>query len=59
MDYTPWYVNGMVAGYAKSQGNLEFRTVNKAGHLVPNDQPEVALALAQYWVEAHRSNWKK
>jgi carboxypeptidase C (cathepsin A) len=36
-------VKGKVAGYAKSAGNLELRTFNNAGHLVPMDQGEAAL----------------
>lgn len=37
--YTPWEVNGQVAGMMKQAGALTFKTVNGAGHLVPYDQP--------------------
>jgi len=36
--FTPWKVNGRNAGFYKTVGNLELRTVNDAGHLVPMDQ---------------------
>jgi len=39
----PWKVNGKVAGFNKIVGNLELRTINDAGHLVPMDQGEWAL----------------
>ena len=35
---TPWKVGDRVAGFHKIVGNLELRTVNDAGHLVPMDQ---------------------
>jgi cathepsin A (carboxypeptidase C) len=44
-DYRAWYVNDQVAGFAKSWDNLHFLTVKGSGHLVPEDQPEVALHL--------------
>ena len=34
----PWKVNGKVAGFHKIVGNLQLRTINDAGHLVPMDQ---------------------
>jgi carboxypeptidase C (cathepsin A) len=50
-----WIQNKKVVGYyhyiymrkryVKVVGNLEFRIINNAGHLVPYDQPEVALNL--------------
>lgn len=52
----PWYVsvNGteVRAGdtkYATSLGGgrITFATIEKAGHMVPYDQPEVALELVQ------------
>ena len=42
----PWKVNNKVAGYMKRVGKLELRTLNNAGHLVPMDQGENALAMA-------------
>ena len=35
-----------VVGYKKRVGNLEMRIVNKAGHMVPQDQPVNALDMA-------------
>jgi len=37
--------NGTVVGYNKSAGNLEFKTINKAGHMVPMDQPQSAWQM--------------
>lgn len=45
--FETWKVNGKVAGYRKSVGLLELRTVNNAGHLVPMDQGASALAMAK------------
>jgi len=46
-DYRSWYVNDQVAGFVKSWDSLDFLTVKGSGHLVPEDQPEVALHLFQ------------
>ncbi|CAG9334923.1 unnamed protein product [Blepharisma stoltei] len=35
-----WRVNGQIAGYANSFGNLSFVIVLRAGHMVPHDQPQ-------------------
>jgi carboxypeptidase C (cathepsin A) len=40
--------------YKKVAGNLEFRIVNKAGHLVPMDQPVAALDMLTQFVELHK-----
>ena len=40
--------------YKKSAANLEYRTVNKAGHLVPMDQGEAALDMVKSFVGAHK-----
>jgi carboxypeptidase C (cathepsin A) len=48
--FSPWKVNGKMAGSIKSAGNLEFRIVNKAGHLVPMDRPIEALDMAVNFV---------
>ncbi len=48
--FSPWKINNKVVGSVKSAGLLELRIVNKAGHLVPMDQPEVALDLAVSFV---------
>jgi len=36
---------GVVAGYGKAFDSIQFTTVRGSGHLVPQDQPERALAL--------------
>ena len=38
-----WKVDGKVVGKKKSAGNLHFRIVNGAGHMVPMDQPRNSL----------------
>ncbi|KAF5290217.1 hypothetical protein FQA39_LY14771 [Lamprigera yunnana] len=35
-----WLVNGEIAGYVKTAGNLTEVLVRNAGHMVPRDQPE-------------------
>ena len=40
-----WMVDGQVAGYSKSVQKLEFVIVMNSGHLVPYNQPAVALDL--------------
>ena len=47
----PWKVDGKVAGFHKIVGNLELRTVNDAGHLVPMDQGHRALEMAKHFVQ--------
>jgi len=47
----PWKVNGKVAGFNKIVGNLELRTINDAGHLVPMDQGEWALEMLRQFVK--------
>ena len=45
-----WKVDGKVAGFHKRVGNLELRTINDAGHLVPMDQGHHALFMARHFV---------
>jgi len=40
-----WTVNGQVAGHAKTYNGFTFLEVENAGHMVPHDQPAVALAM--------------
>lgn len=40
-----WKVDGIVAGYAKTAGNLTEVLVRDAGHMVPTDQPKWAMDL--------------
>ncbi|KAL6514267.1 hypothetical protein OROHE_019254 [Orobanche hederae] len=41
----PWYLKGEVGGYAVGYENVTFVTVRGAGHMVPSDQPQRALAF--------------
>lgn len=52
--FRSWKVDGQVAGSIKSAGNLEFRIVNNAGHLVPMDQGKNALDMVRSFVNAHK-----
>lgn len=56
--FKTWKVNDKVAGSVKKAGNLEFRIVNNAGHLVPMDQGENALAMVKSFVEPLRNTTK-
>jgi hypothetical protein len=40
-------VNGKTAGYFKTAGLYELRTVNNAGHLIPMDQGPAARQMAK------------
>jgi cathepsin A (carboxypeptidase C) len=46
-DYESWTVNGTPAGEMRQFGNLHFLRVFDAGHMVPMDQPENALAMVK------------
>jgi len=40
-----WVLDGAVAGHTKSYNGFTFMAVENAGHMVPHDQPAVALAM--------------
>ena len=45
-DFKIWkFSNQSIVGYSKRTDNLELRIINKAGHFVPMDQPNVAAAM--------------
>jgi carboxypeptidase C (cathepsin A) len=46
----PWLVDGTLAGRRRSAQTLTHLLVDGAGHLVPMDQPAVALALLQQFL---------
>ncbi|ORX35568.1 Alpha/Beta hydrolase protein [Kockovaella imperatae] len=50
-EWESWQVNGKEAGIFKTYENLTLLKVFGAGHLVPTDQPENALALLNEWIE--------
>lgn len=53
-----WTINNQVRGWAKTSGNLWFVLVNKAGHLVPTDQPESAFIMMGHFLHDER-DWKQ
>lgn len=50
--FSEWSVGGKKAGEFKTQDNLTFLGVYAAGHMVPKDQPEVALAMFKYFIKS-------
>ncbi|KAL3518431.1 hypothetical protein ACH5RR_021020 [Cinchona calisaya] len=46
-------VDYVMAGLYKSHGPLSFLKVHDAGHLVPMDQPKVALVMIQKWMHGN------
>lgn len=49
--YKEWTVNGQPAGQLKEFKNFKFLRVYNAGHMVPMDQPENALAMLQQFIQ--------
>jgi carboxypeptidase C (cathepsin A) len=50
-----WYAQpggSVAAGWRRQASTLTQVTVRNAGHMVPRDQPQAALALLQQWVES-------
>jgi len=47
----PWVVDGQEAGIVRSSGALTFVQVFDAGHMVPMDQPKVALSLLTTYLQ--------
>ena len=43
--YNVWEVDGVAAGELKQYKNLKFLRIYDAGHMVPMDQPKVALTM--------------
>jgi len=41
----PWIYNGKTVGYFKGYQNFQYLKVKDAGHMTPEDQPEVSLEL--------------
>lgn len=50
-EYNDWLVNGTPAGSMRQYGNLHFLRVFEAGHMVPMDQPENALAMLSRFIK--------
>merc|ERR550532_3961379 len=49
---TPYIVATMQSGLQRSSHSLTFLQIYNSGHLVPHDQPEVALAMMRDFVNA-------
>jgi cathepsin A (carboxypeptidase C) len=49
-NYTVWYEQDRFVGEFKSVDNLKFLRVYDAGHMVPLDQPEVALKMLNNFI---------
>jgi carboxypeptidase C (cathepsin A) len=47
----PWRIDGELVGHVRHQGSLTQLLVRGAGHLVPMDQPEVALKMLETFLE--------
>lgn len=45
-----WTSYGNVYGWSKISGNLWFVLVNNAGHFVPYDQPDAAIAMLKHFL---------
>jgi len=46
-----WKMGNKIAGYAREVGNLKQVLVRNAGHILPYDQPEVALDMMTRFIE--------
>lgn len=53
-----WTIHGENAGWAKVYNNLWFVLVNKAGHMVPTDQPERAFNMLGHFL-SNNKEWKE
>lgn len=51
-----WTIQGEIKGWAKTAGSLWFVLVNKAGHLVPSDQPQSASNMLGHFIRQD-TNW--
>ena len=52
-----WSISNSITGWVKSHDNLMFVLINKAGHLVPTDQPLSAFDMLGHWIKDDR-NWR-
>ena len=49
-NFTDWNFNGKKVGASRSYSNFTFLEVENAGHMVPHDQPEVALEMVRLFM---------
>ena len=54
--YKSWVVSGRIAGFVKRYEGITFTTVRGAGHMVPTDQPEAALAIVKELIGVEKLN---
>lgn len=52
-DFKPWFSNGKEAGLVRGYDNFTFLRVFDAGHMVPHDQPEIALDMLNTWLSGN------
>lgn len=52
-DYSPWHLNGQVAGFVKHYEGITYMTVKGSGHMVPTDKPAEALAMFEIFLFGH------
>lgn len=52
-DYSPWHVNGQVAGFVKHFEGITYMTVKGSGHMVPTDKPAEALKMFNIFLYGH------
>eukprot|EP01068_Selenidium_serpulae_P003991 Selendium_serpulae@DN3376_c1_g1_i2.p1 len=50
-ELTPWQIGHQSVGEIKRLENFVFLRIYEAGHMVPMDQPHVALAMLQSFVD--------
>lgn len=53
--YTDWTVNGKKAGKKKNVANFTFLRVFDAGHMVPYNKPQEALAMVNQWMSGNHA----
>lgn len=52
-EFKPWISNGKEAGEVRGYNNFTFLRVYDAGHMVPHDQPEIALDMLNTWLSGN------
>jgi len=56
LDYSTWNIQGKAAGEYKNIENLTFLRVYDAGHMVPMDQPSIALEMLNQFTASKHSH---
>ena len=52
MNLSTWKVNGNVAGFTKSAGNLTLTIIKDAGHFAPGDSPSNVFEMVKQFITA-------